>query len=112
MPPRVTPCRVLCGNCLDLIPTLGQSLVQLPWRKQMASLRLVFGVLLLCSIAQAQQYGTFAVGSKESQDNERGLLAAGYVRVPGANGGWHWGKPGTVSSSARTLSGYWGKPDI
>ena len=24
MPPRVTPCRVLCGNCLDLIPTLGQ----------------------------------------------------------------------------------------
>ena len=99
----------------------------------MASLRLVFGILLLCSVAQAQQYGTFAVGSKESQDNERGLLAAGYVRVPGENGGWHWSKPqanqptrieldsngdrvavarGTIPlGKIRALSDYWGKPD-
>ena len=57
---------------------------------------------LLLSLAFTQ-YGTFAVGSKESQDNERGLIQAGWVYVPGPGGGWK--SPQSSSQAQQTQFG-------
>ena len=119
------------GNCWglrSLIPTVTKyrsgSLLWLSWWRLFVS---VSKVLLFASTAFAQPYGphsqqaidaarnvgTFAVGSQASLDNERGLIAAGYVRVYDSQGGWHWSRNPAKQPlvKVRTLSDYWTKPD-